>query len=206
MRPKVHLRAIRSEREASLACRWFENNKSGVFLTNDVREHVRERHLIEISDKGQLLLFCDADDKPFGLGTFKSKGNPRNLELSILVGDETLWETGVGGLAAARLIDYLFLTLDAHRVFALTLAVNPHAIGTLKTGQFKLEARLRDHYFVDGNFEDCLVWGQTIEEYKETLKLCAPESVFAVVPAIPDDFRERSKKLLSDVSIESVVQ
>ncbi|MCB4208862.1 GNAT family N-acetyltransferase [Arthrobacter sp. UM1] len=179
-----------------MASKWFGPTSRGAFLTNDIRENVQAGQLLAKSQAGGLLLFCDENDVPFGLGTFTPKGNPRNYEVAVIIGEESLWETGRGALASSLLVDHLFLTLDAHRVFAMTLAVNPHAISTLSTGGFLLEARLRDHYFVDGRFEDCLVWSQLREEYDKTVEACHPESAFVTAPSISPEMRTRAERLL----------
>ena len=196
----VLLRGISSESEAILASKWFGPASRGAFLTNDIRENVQAGQLLAKSQAGGLLLFCDENDAPFGLGTFTPKENPRNYEVAVIVGEESLWETGRGALASSLLVDHLFLTLDAHRVFAMTLAVNPHAISTLSTGGFLLEARLRDHYFIDGRFEDCLVWSQLREEYDKTAESCHPKSAFATAPSISPEMRTRAERLLQRIA------
>ena len=196
MMPEVTLRGICSEQEAIQVSKWFRLSNRGAFLTNDIRENVQPGHLLAKSHLGKLFLFCDESDTPFGLGTLDTKGNPRNYEIAVIVGDETLRETGRGALASSYLIDHIFMNLNAHRVFAMTLAVNPHAISTLTTATFRLEARLRDYYFIDGEFEDCLIWSQLREEYDQMVEACSPHSAFLPRLSITPEMRNRSERLL----------
>jgi RimJ/RimL family protein N-acetyltransferase len=205
MKPQVTLRRIQGDAEALLLSSWFGPGSVAAGLTNDLRENVRSSDLLSMNEQGRLLVFADENDQPFGLGTFASKGNPRNYEVAVLVGEESLWETGRGALAASRLIDHLFMTLDANKIFALTLVVNPLAISTLSSGGFTLEGRLRDHYYVDGNFEDCLIWGQTRAEYDQLTVEVHPESAFTYVPMISGELRERSERLLEKLTSEGVL-
>lgn len=199
MKSHAVLRQIHDEAEASLLCSWFGPSSAAAGLTNDIRENVRPRDLLNLNEQGSLFVFADENDHPFGLGTFSTKGNPRNYEVAVLVGEESLWETGRGALAAARLMDYLFLTLDAHKIFALTLAVNPLAVASLSSGGFVIEGRLRDHYYVDGQFEDCLLWGQTRAEYDRLSTDTPPGSAFAYVPRISGELRRRADRLMEKI-------
>lgn len=200
MRPQAVLRRIHDEAEALILSSWLGPTSAGAGLTNDTRENIRSKDLLSLDERGSLFVFADENDRPFGLGTFSPKGNPRNYEIAVLVGEESLWETGRGTLAAARLLDYLFLTLDAHKVFAYTLAVNPLAIATLSSGGFNLEGRLRDHYYVDGKFEDCLIWSQTRVEYDQLSADAHPESAFVYVPRISDELRRRAVILIDKLA------
>lgn len=94
----------------------------------------------------------------------------RNAELAILIGDPSIYGSGIGYEAGALLVEYAFDTLKLHRLYCGTHAEN---IGmqklALKLGMNE-EGRRREALLKNGIFADIVEYGllNTVSE-KETL-------------------------------------
>ncbi|MBV5320481.1 MAG: GNAT family N-acetyltransferase, partial [Sulfuricurvum sp.] len=94
----------------------------------------------------------------------------RSAELAILIGDPSVYGSGIGYEAGALLLEYAFGTCSLHRLYCGTHAEN---IGmqklALKLGMNE-EGRRREALFKNGIFADIVEYGllNTVSE-KETL-------------------------------------
>ena len=68
--------------------------------------------------------------------------------------------------AAGLLLDYAFETRGLHKVFARVVAFNEASTGLLKRLGFAEEGRLRDHVYLDGDYQDVLLFGFLREEWQ----------------------------------------
>jgi RimJ/RimL family protein N-acetyltransferase len=192
------MRSPRTAEERQRVAEWLGSSSRGAALSSDVREAVTGDVVGELADAGRLFVFVDRSDEPFGVGTWSRKGNPRNLEFAIVVGEPDLWRMGLGGEAAVRFVDFLFMTHDANKVFLLTGDFNPYTLPALARTGFVLEARLREHYFLDGRFHDALVWSLLRDEHRRILEETAGTSL-AYVPSVSDEEKARARAVLERI-------
>lgn len=62
---------------------------------------------------------------------------------------------------ALKMIDYFaFNTLKLHRVHARVVSGNGASARVLEKNNYLREGRLRDHYRIDNQFNDCLIYGK----------------------------------------------
>ncbi len=86
----------------------------------------------------------------------------RNAELSIVL-DLAYRGQGLGGDALETLIAVAFDQWGLHRLTARCEAVNERAHAFFQQHGFRLEGRLRDARFVDGGWQDVLIFGRVRE-------------------------------------------
>ncbi|NQX28881.1 GNAT family N-acetyltransferase [Microbacteriaceae bacterium VKM Ac-2854] len=192
---RVRLRLPRTAQERESVAQWLGVSSRAAALSSDVRESVTVQLVESLAASGRLFVFADREDRAFGVGTWSVKGNPRNLEFAVVVGDPAQWRSGLGGEAALRLVDFLFMTYDANKVFLLTGAFNPYTLPALARSGFVLEARLREHYFLDGEFSDALVWSLLRAEHRRLLAETAGGAL-AYVPTVSDAEKESARLFL----------
>jgi RimJ/RimL family protein N-acetyltransferase len=75
---------------------------------------------------------------------------------------------GLGVDVVRTLLDYAFRVLDMHKVTLESLASNDAALATWRSCGFVEEARLRDHAWYDGRYEDMVHMGLLRSEWSET--------------------------------------
>lgn len=192
---RVLLRKPRDSAERESVTEWLGVSSRAAALSSDVRETITSDIVADLAHKGRLVVFVDRADVAFGVGTWSRKGNPRNIEFAAVVGDPELWRSGLGGEAALRFVDFLFMTYDANKVFLLTGAYNPYTIPALARSGFVFEARLREHYFLDGEFHDALVWSLLRAEHRRLLDE-TKDSALAYVPSVSNEEKASAHEYL----------
>ncbi len=81
----------------------------------------------------------------------------RSAELGIMIGEKREWNKGYGTQAVALLVQFVFETLNLHRVSLYVYADNARAIRAYEKAGFVLEGRLRDGEFRHGVYRDVLM-------------------------------------------------
>lgn len=89
-----------------------------------------------------------------------------NAELGILIGNRDAWHKGVGTEAVLTMCRFGFEELRLHRIYAHTLAINPHAGALFRKCGFKHEGTQRQAYFQKGTYLDIENWGLLESEFK----------------------------------------
>jgi RimJ/RimL family protein N-acetyltransferase len=82
-----------------------------------------------------------------------------SCELGITIGDRDYWSRGYGREVVGLLVDYAFALLNQHRVWLTTNAANERAIRSYLARGFREEGRLREHYWIDGAYDDAVYMG-----------------------------------------------
>lgn len=128
------------------------------------KEVTREDHINWIRNKvekgfvHQFIVCSRADDKPIGVVYLQNfEEDCKKAESGIFLGE--IYGKGVGTEAYKLLLDYAFDELKLHKVVARVLADNEASIKLhLKTG-YTQEAHLKDELFLDGKYEDLIMFG-----------------------------------------------
>lgn len=77
----------------------------------------------------------------------------RNCRIGVTLGRERRG-VGLGSDVVRTLLDYAFRVLDMHKVGLESLASNEAALATWRSCGFVEEARLREHAWFDGRYDD----------------------------------------------------
>ncbi len=72
------------------------------------------------------------------------------------------WGKGYGSESLALLSDYAFQKLHLHKLHAAVVDANIGSAKILEKNGYVLEGRLKDHYFIEDNYYDGLLYGKTV--------------------------------------------
>lgn len=161
---QIYLRPITAD-DTEMAVRW--RNRPIVVENFIYRKPVsREDHENWLANKvftglvHQFIVCRNEDDKPLGSAYLQNfDEESRRAEWGIYLGEEQTYGKGVGTEAGHLILDYAFNTLGLHKVVSRVLARNTaSARMSEKVGSIQ-EAYLRDEYFLDGQYEDLILFG-----------------------------------------------
>ena len=161
---QIYLRPITAD-DTELAVRW--RNQPSVVANFLYRKPItpkdHEDWLANKVFKGlvhQFIVCRNEDDKPLGSAYLQNfDEESRRAEWGIYLGEEQTYGKGVGTEAGHLILDYAFNTLGLHKVVSRVLARNTaRARLSEKVGSIQ-EAYLRDEYFLDGQYEDLILFG-----------------------------------------------
>jgi len=114
-----------------------------------------------------------------------------NYAVGCSIADPKLWGAGYGVESMILLLEYLFHTLNAHRLHFLGGLHNLQIVKLYLTGIVHVEGVLRDYFFVDGEYHDAIVGSILRHEYYEYGRtLGIPNDV------IPKAEKEEARQLL----------
>lgn len=86
-------------------------------------------------------------------------------EIGYNISDEGFKRKGLMTEAVSSVIDFGFNQLKLHRIEALVGSENIPSLKIIKNHNFTQEGVLRQHYFVDGKYEDSVVFSLLYTEY-----------------------------------------
>jgi ribosomal-protein-alanine N-acetyltransferase len=90
----------------------------------------------------------------------------RSGTLGILIGEKEFWGKGVGLEATRLMVEYGFERLNLHRIDLGVFAEHEAAIHCYEKAGFKIEGRMREDLFQDGEYKDRLWMGLLRSEYE----------------------------------------
>jgi [ribosomal protein S5]-alanine N-acetyltransferase len=70
------------------------------------------------------------------------------------------WGKGYGTEIVALMNDFAFTSLHLHKLHASVVDANVGSARILEKNKFELEGRLKDHYFIEDNYYDSLLFGK----------------------------------------------
>jgi UDP-4-amino-4,6-dideoxy-N-acetyl-beta-L-altrosamine N-acetyltransferase len=160
----IYLRPITVE-DTDMVLSW--RNKKEVVENFIYRKPItREEHLNWLAtkvDKGlvhQFIVCLKEDDRPIGsvyLQHFEEEN--KKAESGIFLGDESIKGKGIGTESVALLKNYAFETLGLHKLMARVLAYNTASLRLHEKAGYTKEAYLKDELFIEGKFEDLVMFG-----------------------------------------------
>lgn len=166
----VYLRPITIE-DTDFVLEW-RNSKKVVDNFIYRKEITREEHIKWIENKVNKglvhqFIVCELDsDTPVGvvyLQNFEEEN--RKAESGIFLGD--IYGKGLGTQAYKLLTDYAFKNLGMHKVVAKVLAKNTASVRMNEKAGYKQEAYLKDELFLDGKYEDLILFGAINNDEKD---------------------------------------
>lgn len=88
-------------------------------------------------------------------------------EIGYLMEDESFKQQGLMSEAVEAVIDYGFKQMNLNRIEALVADYNTASLKLLEKNGFVKEGVMRNHYYVNGVFEDSVVFSLLREEYRK---------------------------------------
>ena len=111
------------------------------------------------------------DGRPVGMLSLIGV-NPANRHAEtarFLIGDEEAVKGVPAAVEAMKLLyEFAFDRLELIRLFGSIASGNPLMVKWQKYLGMKEEGRMRRHYYLDGQFQDAIILGLLVEEYRET--------------------------------------
>jgi UDP-4-amino-4,6-dideoxy-N-acetyl-beta-L-altrosamine N-acetyltransferase len=89
----------------------------------------------------------------------------RKAELGIFIGEKKLWDGGFGAEAINLALDLAFKGLNLNKVYLKTFSRNKRAQNCFEKVHFIKEGILRQDFFKDGKYIDCIIYSILAEEY-----------------------------------------
>jgi len=112
------------------------------------------------------LIIAPPEPEAVGLVVLRAERlEARGAELSLLIGDAERWGQGLGTDAVHTVIDASFGGWNLQRVWLRSEAWNVRAHRLYERCGFRTEGTLRQAAFLDGRYEDVLLFGLLAEEW-----------------------------------------
>ena len=116
---------------------------------------------IEFANSGepQRIFAIDLDGQSIGgIGLHpQSDIERKNAEIAYWLG-EPFWGNGIISKVIPQIVDYGFANLDLHRIFGRAFGRNIASQKVLEKAGFSLEAKLKDAFYKNENFEDAFIY------------------------------------------------
>lgn len=153
---------------ARLSARSGAGGRSGIRDTTQPDQHELGQ-AIAAGTAGYYVVSTTSDE-PIGVVEWRWTGQrvARSVSVGILIADDSMWTLGYGAEAIDNVIEELFYTHDVHRVEFMT-ALSNHAMASMlaRRGGPVIDGILRDYFYVDGQYEDAVVWSILRHEFDE---------------------------------------
>ncbi len=81
----------------------------------------------------------------------------RSAEIGILIGEKDYWNKGYGTEAMQLMVGYGFGALNLNRIHLRVYEINPRGVRCYEKVGFQHEGRLRQAYYLEGQYIDILV-------------------------------------------------
>ncbi len=107
------------------------------------------------------------DDRKIGFVSWQPQKYEGSYVLGGVIGDPELWDNGYGAEASILIMDYLFHFKNAHKIQFVNGLYNLRTIRFLMKNNVMIEGILRDHFFIDGQYQDAVVSSILRHEYYE---------------------------------------
>lgn len=162
----VYLDRVRDEDDLEQIATWAAGPSSVYSSGRAVTLRPEElQEMLRTSGTNILIVRAVADHTPVGMMTWRQLTYPGSYTMGIAVGDEGKWGAGLGMEAVILLITHLFHDLNAHRLHVEVAAFNVGMLPVFANGMVRVEGVLRDYFFVDGAYHDCVVGSMLRSEY-----------------------------------------
>ncbi|MCA9733116.1 MAG: GNAT family N-acetyltransferase [Leptospiraceae bacterium] len=84
----------------------------------------------------------------------------RNCDLGIVIGSQSARGHGYGYEAMELILDYVFNSLNLHKISLKVISFNQTALNLYKKLGFLIEGTLKEHYWTDGQYYDVYILGK----------------------------------------------
>jgi RimJ/RimL family protein N-acetyltransferase len=157
--PRVYLRPL-EEADVPRMTRWINDPKLRMFITafNPANTAKEKQWVASQAEKGseQTLAIClKENDLHIGnIGLMKIDTIARVATTGTIIGEEEHRGKGYGSEAKMLLLDWAFNRLNLRKVCSSIFATNGRSQPYSEKCGYKVEARLKEHRFIDGQYVD----------------------------------------------------
>lgn len=128
---------------------------------NDTREHIEQ--MLKRESAGTHLyasVVLKSTGSIIGTGMiFNFDQEAKHAEIGYVL-HKNFWGRGYGTEAVNLMSNFIFESLNLHKIHARVVDANIASIRVLERNGFKLEGRLKDYYFIEGMYYDGLFFGK----------------------------------------------
>jgi RimJ/RimL family protein N-acetyltransferase len=167
----VQLRPLRVE-DAAMTVAWRTGERARLLNQGALNAGQQAEWISSRPPNEHNFLICLMGGRPVGMLSITGIDlvNRRGEPGRFLIGDEAAVRgIPVAAEATKLLYDFAFDTLGLERVYGTVVAGNPLMAKWQKYLGMREEGRLRRHYFIDGRFQDAIMFGLLREEYRESM-------------------------------------
>ena len=151
--------------------KWFYSGDFPLFFRN----HIYKKSQTELENfeslyqiQGFLIFF---EDRPIGFATLSFVNYiSRSAHIGILI-EKEYSKQDLAADAFAVLSDYIFNRLNFHKMSAQVSSVDKRSIHILETAGLTLEAKIKDASFINGMYNDDLIYSIFDTEMKQILRI-----------------------------------
>jgi RimJ/RimL family protein N-acetyltransferase len=155
--------------------KWYEDPEVSHWASGSHPDTLFSRYALEEqferearSDSIGRFMVETQNEIPIGLISFKSTSwQIRSVVIGIFLGEKEYWGHGYGTEAVRIFLHHLFEQCNYRRVELETWTGNARAIRTYEKCGFQIEGRLRDGFYVDGQYQDRIVMGILRNDYEQ---------------------------------------
>lgn len=90
----------------------------------------------------------------------------RNAEVVVYIGEGEFRGKGYGSEAIAALAEFVFQSLNLHKLYARVFSYNERAMKSFERCGFRSEGILREHVFRDGRYHEVVMLGLLRKEWE----------------------------------------
>lgn len=161
--------------DLDLLLTWYEDPDISYWASGAHPDTLYSRYALEEqyeretrSDSIGRFIIETLDEIPIGLVSYKNTSRQtRSAIISIFLGDKEYWGHGYGTDALRIFVRYLFEQWNYHRVELETWIGNQRAVRTYEKCGFQIEGRLRDGFYVSGQYQDRIIMGILRADYEQ---------------------------------------
>lgn len=160
MSEKLHIRVLEKEdlhfvhrlfNDESVTNYWFE--EPYLSFEQLKKEYDEQLHTNQLR---RFILEDEAGERVGFVALYKIDHQHRHAEFAIIISPDYQGK-GYASIATDLAISYSFSILNLHKLYLLVAKKNEKAIHIYEKAGFKEEGLLKEHFFVDGQYEDCLI-------------------------------------------------
>jgi diamine N-acetyltransferase len=100
------------------------------------------------------------------VGLFSIRSADRAAEIGIFIGEKSLWDKGSGTEAMRLMLRFGFKELNLNRIFLRVYETNQRGVRSYEKAGFKMEGRLRQDRYMDGQYIDVFLMSVLRSEWK----------------------------------------
>ncbi|MBN1300148.1 MAG: GNAT family N-acetyltransferase [Melioribacteraceae bacterium] len=144
-----------------------DEDLKNLFQDIETLSKMSEKNVRPVDTPAEIIFRIESDTKLIGEIRIKNiKWYNRKAQLSIMISDEYR-NQGYGFESLVSIIDYIFFTMNFHRIEAEVIDSNQESVRLIEKSGFKPEGRLREAKFVDGKYHDILFYGLLRNEWQK---------------------------------------
>ncbi len=133
----------------------FSKKKNKIHTYQSQKKYLKET----LADNSKLLFMLIYQKKKVGtLLISKISKTNKHCEISYLLGEKKLWNKGLGTKFINSIIRYILKKMKFNKIYAGVRSDNSSSQKILKNNNFKLEAKLKSHFFVNKKYLDYYIF------------------------------------------------